>query len=87
MRIEVDAPDETVNLDPDRLEQALRNLLENAIRHAPRGSVVRLSADRQDGTTRFVVNDQGPGFRPDLLSRAFEPFVRTRGRDGARCPR
>jgi two-component system, OmpR family, sensor kinase len=74
--IEVDAPDEPVTLDPDRMEQALRNLLENAIRHTPPGGVVRVSGRRLDGTARFVVADSGPGFRPDLLSRAFEPFTR-----------
>ncbi len=74
--IDVDAPDEPVELDPDRMEQALRNLLENAIRYTPRGGVVRVSARRLDGMARFVVSDSGPGFRPDLLSRAFEPFTR-----------
>ena len=74
--IEVDAADATVNVDPDRIEQALRNLLENAIRHARPGTVVRLAAQRREGFTRFVVTDHGPGFRPDLLSRAFEPFTR-----------
>ncbi len=74
--IEVDAPDETVDVDPDRIEQALRNLLENAIRHARQGTVVRLAAERRAGFTRFVVTDHGPGFRPDFLARAFEPFMR-----------
>jgi signal transduction histidine kinase len=77
--IEVDAPDDTVALDPDRMEQALRNLLENAIRYTPPGGAVQVSARRLDGTARFVVADRGPGFRPDLLSRAFEPFTRGDG--------
>lgn len=74
--IDIEAADETVNVDPARLEQALRNLLENAIRHAPRGTVVRLECRRSDRLARVVVTDEGPGFRPDLLSRAFEPFTR-----------
>jgi heavy metal sensor kinase len=74
--IEMEAPDETVDVDPDRIEQALRNLLENGIRHARPGGVVRVTAERLDGVTRFVVTDDGPGFRPDLLTRAFEPFTR-----------
>jgi signal transduction histidine kinase len=74
--IEVDAPDETVDVDPDRIEQALRNLLENAIRHARPRTAVHVAAQRREGFTRFVVTDHGPGFRPDLLSRAFEPFTR-----------
>jgi signal transduction histidine kinase len=74
--IAVDAPEVAVDLDPDRIEQALRNLLENAIRHARPGTAVRVVAQRREGFTRFVVTDHGPGFRPDLLSRAFEPFAR-----------
>jgi signal transduction histidine kinase len=74
--VEVDVSDDTVDVDPERIEQALRNLLENAIRHSPDGGVVHLTARRLDGLARFVVDDRGPGFRPDLLSRAFEPFTR-----------
>lgn len=85
--IDIDAPDETVEVDPDRMEQALRNILENAIRAAPRGGMVRLTARRLDGRATFVVDDNGPGFRPDLLSRAFQPFTRgdaeTAGSTGA----
>jgi heavy metal sensor kinase len=76
VRIDVDAPDETVDVDPERIEQALRNLLENAIRYTRQGGAVQVIAQRLDGVARFVVSDNGPGFRPDLLSRAFEPFTR-----------
>jgi two-component system OmpR family sensor kinase len=86
--IDVDASDDFVQLDPERLEQALRNLLENAIRHSPPGGVVRLTAQRlDDGVARFVIEDSGPGFAPDLLPKVFEPFVRdvtdTNGSNGA----
>jgi signal transduction histidine kinase len=76
VRVDVDASDDVVQLDPDRLEQALRNLLENAIRHAPSGSAVHLTARRVDDTARFVVSDNGPGFSSELLASAFEPFTR-----------
>jgi signal transduction histidine kinase len=74
--IDVDASEEMVEVDPERMEQALRNLLENAIRQTRHGGVVRVSAQRLDGVVRFVVADRGPGFSPDLLARAFEPFTR-----------
>ena len=74
--IDVDASDETVEVDPERIEQALRNLLENAVRQTQPMGVVRVSARRLDGFARFVVEDSGPGFPPDLLARAFEPFTR-----------
>ena len=74
--IEVEPSEETVALDPDRIEQALRNLLENAVRYTAPGGVVRLSARRHEGFARFVVADSGPGFRSDLILKAFEPFTR-----------
>jgi two-component system, OmpR family, sensor kinase len=85
--IDVDAPDEVAELDPDRMEQALRNLLENAIRYTPRGGIVHVSARRLDGSARFVVEDGGPGFPTGMLANAFEPFTRgetqTSGSTGA----
>ena len=74
--IDVDASDETVEVDPERIEQALRNLLENAVRQTRQMGAVRISARRLEGFARFVVADSGPGFPPDLLARAFEPFTR-----------
>lgn len=76
VRIEVEAADDEVKLDPDRMHQALQNLLENAIRHSPSGGVVRVSAGRTGSFVRIVVTDSGPGFPPDLLTGAFEPFMR-----------
>src|SRR4029077_880109 len=50
---------ETVTADQDRLEQALQNLAANAIRYAPRGNAVRLSARRASGT-EVPGGDGGP---------------------------
>jgi len=74
--IDVDAPDDSIQVDPDRIEQALRNLLDNAIRYSRPGGVVHLSARRLDGSAQFVVADSGAGFPASLLSSAFEPFTR-----------
>jgi len=85
VRIEADAADETVEIDADRVRQALRNLLENAIRHTPADGVVEISAGRTGGVLRFVVTDPGPGFPPSVLAQVFDPFVRDGGaesRDG-----
>jgi signal transduction histidine kinase len=62
-----------------RLEQALANLVENALRHG--GGDVRLSAAGVDGVVELHVTDDGAGFPPQFLDRAFERFARA---DGAR---
>lgn len=79
VRIEVDVSDGPAAVDPIRVRQVLDNLLDNAIRHAPSGGIVRLSAERRDGRLRIRVRDPGAGFDPDLLARAFEPFARGSG--------
>ena len=66
-----------VEADPDRLRQAVDNLLDNAIRHCPRGGVVELTADLpRPGTLVIEVGDRGPGFPADFLPHAFDRFHR-----------
>jgi two-component system, OmpR family, sensor kinase len=65
--------------DPDRLAQALRNLLDNAIAHTTAGDgLVRLEIKRE-GTDhlRILVEDDGPGIPADQRERIFERFHRT----------
>jgi signal transduction histidine kinase len=73
-------PAGTLEADPDRLTQALRNLLANAIEHtAAPGGLVRLSvaARARDGQLRFVVDDDGPGIPADQREQIFNRFHRT----------
>jgi heavy metal sensor kinase len=65
-----------VRLDGDRirLEQALGNLVDNALRHG--GGTVRLSAAPSNGFVELHVRDEGVGFPPEFLSQAFERFAR-----------
>lgn len=67
----------------EAVSRALRNLIENAIRHSPPGSEVVVQVRNGHGATVRVV-DQGPGFDPEFIDRAFERFTRAddaRGRD------
>jgi two-component system, sensor histidine kinase and response regulator len=69
----VDAPG--LRADPDLLHRVLVNLLENAIRHAPERSEVRLSATVGDGAVEIRVTDRGTGVPEALRQKIFEPFV------------
>ena len=68
-------PDATV-LDADRLrlEQALGNLVDNALRHG--AGTIRLDAVEHDGLVELHVRDEGPGLPPEFLPHAFERFSR-----------
>ena len=85
--VDVHGPAELiVQADRDRLRQAVDNLLDNATRHAPRGSSVdvTLSVPRS-GTVTVDVVDRGPGFPSDFLPHAFKRFHRAeaaRSREG-----
>ncbi len=58
------------------LKRALHNLLGNAIRHSPKGSLVRLSALREGDTCAFAVSDNGEGIPASLLGQLGRRFVR-----------
>jgi K+-sensing histidine kinase KdpD len=76
VRLEVSLADQLPLVDVDyvQVDQVLTNLLENAVRHSPPGSTVRLSAERADDIVAVVVTDEGPGIDPDDRGRIFEPF-------------
>jgi signal transduction histidine kinase len=80
--IEVVAPADLVVLaDRRRVEQALGNLVENALRYG--GGTVRLEATASPGFLELHVADEGDGFAAEFLPRAFERFSRGDGsRDG-----
>ncbi|MDQ4100449.1 MAG: ATP-binding protein [Chloroflexota bacterium] len=68
----------TVFADPARIGQVLRNLVENAAKHTPRGTPITVRARQADQRVRIEVADQGPGIDPDELEQIFEKFARTR---------
>jgi signal transduction histidine kinase len=71
-------PQGTLRADPDRLAQALRNLVGNAIDHtAPGSGLVRLRVRAiSRGRVAFVVEDDGPGIPTDQRERVFNRFHR-----------
>lgn len=90
VRLVLDAsPSVVAEVDPSAVRRILDNLVDNALRHTPRGGTVTIRVnetpvDLGEGAAvivRLVVLDTGPGFAPDFLPHAFERFARP---DGAR---
>jgi two-component system, OmpR family, sensor kinase len=77
-RLEVRGPPagSVVDADPQRLTQALVNLLQNAALHSDGDAPVELRADRRRGAWRLEVADHGGGIRPGDEERLFRPFNR-----------
>ena len=69
--------------DADLLGRLFLNLLDNAIKHSPRGGTVRVTMARGAGAYEIAVADEGPGIAPADRERIFERFVRLDGDAGA----
>jgi two-component system sensor histidine kinase KdpD len=67
------------------LEQTLFNLLDNAAKYAPAGSLVRIAARRDGGAVAVEVSDEGPGIPPGDLERIFDKFARVQQQDRQRA--
>jgi two-component system sensor histidine kinase/response regulator len=65
----------SIAADIDLLRRVLENLLDNAIRHAPEQSEVRITATRQAGAVEIRVADAGSGVPPEMREKIFERFV------------
>ena len=66
-------------VDPIQMDQALTNIIENALRHSPAGGEITVAAAPWRGGVQVRVADRGPGIPPEDRERVFEPFFR--GRD------
>jgi two-component system, OmpR family, sensor kinase len=60
--------------DPERVAQIMRILLDNALRHTPRGTHVTVSANRDNGAAELMVADTGPGLSDGSDGKVFERF-------------
>jgi signal transduction histidine kinase len=75
VRLEAAVGLETVRADRDLFQRVLENLVENAIRHAPRDSVVRIEDGGLSGEIEVRVADSGAGIPPDQREHIFDRFV------------
>jgi two-component system OmpR family sensor kinase len=77
--LEVDASPVMIDGARDELHRLAVNLIENALRHTPPGTVVHAAVSESGGAARLVVQDDGPGIPADVAPRIFERFVRGGG--------
>jgi two-component system phosphate regulon sensor histidine kinase PhoR len=63
-------------MDGRAIEQALLNLIDNAIKHSPEGQTVTVGVERTDGHVGFWVEDHGDGIPPGEHEKIFERFYR-----------
>ncbi len=86
-RVETSLPDDLpmLSLDPALFEQVLFNLLDNAAKYAPAGSLIAIRARQDDGAVVVEVADEGPGLAPADLERVFDSFYRVSKGDQVRA--
>jgi signal transduction histidine kinase len=65
-----------VEADPKRIEQVLRNLLDNAVKYSPEGGMIVVRGQVSDDRLLISIADQGVGIAPEHLNRLFEKFYR-----------
>jgi signal transduction histidine kinase len=65
-----------VDADPHRVEQVLRNLVDNAVKYSPQGGLVVVRGEVREDEVVVSVADQGVGIAPEHLNRLFEKFFR-----------
>jgi PAS domain S-box-containing protein len=68
-----------VPLDADKFEQAVLNLMINALEAMPSGGILTLAAAMRDGSLRVEVTDTGPGIPEEIQKNLFEPYFSTKG--------
>ena len=68
-----------IRADEDLLRRALTNLVENAIRHAPKGTEVTVAATASERAVEIRVTDRGKGVPTSMRERIFDPFVQIGG--------
>jgi two-component system, OmpR family, sensor histidine kinase KdpD len=81
LAVDLSAP--PVEVDPVFLDEAFANVLDNALKHTPTGTFLRVSAgETADGRVRVTVEDDGPGVADEIRPRLFDKFYRAPGAAG-----
>lgn len=83
LRVRLIGPRVVQRVDPDRVEQVVRILVDNALKHGGPRATVELRVERAQGAGRIAVHDEGPGIPPERLAQVFAPFHGTGDGSGA----
>ncbi|MFW6104583.1 MAG: ATP-binding protein [Candidatus Bipolaricaulota bacterium] len=77
LRVNVNLPNDVlVYVDPDRIQQVLRNLLDNAVTYSKQGGTIKITAKIQEDQVEVRVEDNGEGIPKSDLPRIFDRFHR-----------
>jgi two-component system sensor histidine kinase KdpD len=77
-RLVISIPEEMplVRLDFGLMEQVIYNLILNSCQHSPAASSIRFESCYEEGFLKIEIEDNGPGFPPELLTKVFNKFFR-----------
>jgi len=70
-----------IDVDGDLLKRTIANLVENALRHAPKGSTVTIASQALDDAVEIRVRDSGIGIPQEMRNLIFEPFTQIEGHE------
>ena len=76
LSLSITGPIKTIQADPRRLQQAIINLVRNAIAFSKPGGAIHISAQQNANAMTIAVRDSGSGIAPEDIARIFEPFER-----------
>jgi PAS domain S-box-containing protein len=68
-----------VSADRDKIGQVIHNLISNAVKYSPAGSIINVACVQANGMANISVKDQGMGIKPDDLARIFDRYYRVEG--------
>ena len=78
VNVHVDESIEPLNLDPDRIQQVIVNILLNAIDAVKKGGEIKIELMQDENHVKLSIQDNGPGIPRDELEKIFEPFYTTK---------
>lgn len=76
----VECPPLSIPTDPDKIERALHNLIDNALRYCPPGAAVHVIVEEENTVVTITVADNGPGVSPEVLPGLFGAYATDPGR-------